>query len=457
MTDRTIHGHATFGDSPEEAASTIRGLTLPDVIDGRYRVLGRVGAGTMGIVLRAEDLFLQRPVAIKIVEPAADQQVAERFVKEAQALAQVRHENVVQVYAFGRFQTASYLAMELVVGHSLESMIDAHAQNGATIALPRATAILRAMAAGLDAVHARQLVHRDVKPANVIIEKNTDRPVLIDFGLARKRSASNPRMSITGGTPSYMAPEQAQDPHGTRVTARTDLYALACTAFELFTGRPVFEGNDIFAMLLAHMNDAPRKISAVRPELAPFDDVLLRALAKDPAARHASASEMIEALHARLPLVDESPAIGELGPQVLVVANDTGFRRSLIRNTTQTLKTRGHEIVLEEVTTSSEAVTLGGSHPYDLLVIDDESMAGRTGELVRLARRKNPEVEIVVVSRDLPATLASLGEDAKVRHMVPKPLNVHVLAAVLGRTTLGGNGAESGSESPTSGPRSTRK
>ena len=274
-------------------ASAIRGITLPDVIDGRYRVLGRIGSGAMGIVLRAEDLFLQRPVAIKIVDPGVDPNVSERFVKEAQSLARVRHENVVQVYAFGRFQQASYLAMELVVGHSLESIIDAHAAAQNTVALPRAMAILRAMALGLDAVHHRELVHRDVKPANVIIEKNTDRPVLIDFGLARRRSVSNPRMSLTGGTPSYMAPEQASDPQGLRIGPRTDLYALACTAFELLTGRPEFEGTDIFQVLLQHMNDAPRAISTVRPDLAAFDDILIRALAKEPNDRFASATELV--------------------------------------------------------------------------------------------------------------------------------------------------------------------
>lgn len=434
MTERTLHGHATFDSQSGEAVSAVRGVTLPDVIDGRYRVLGRLGSGAMGIVLRAEDLFLQRPVAIKIVDPGIDTNVTERFVKEAQALARVRHENVVQVYAFGRFQAASYLAMELVVGHSLESIIDAHAESQNVVALPRAMTILRAIAVGLDAVHARQLVHRDVKPANVIIEKNTDRPVLIDFGLARRRTASNPRLSLTGGTPSYMAPEQASDPHGLRIGPRTDLYALACTAFELLTGRPIFEGTDIFQVLLAHMNDAPRAISSVRPELGAFDDVLLRALAKEPNDRFGSATEFMAALDAR---VAHLAAPKPEGPRVLVVASDTGFRRSLVRNTTQTMKAKGKSVACEESESAMDAVALAGGQPFDLLVIDEESAAGRTPEIVALARSRNPNTEIVIVSRDLPATALALG-DNRVKHLVPKPLNVHVLAAVLGRTSLAG-------------------
>ncbi len=431
MSDRKLLD-ATFVDAPQEVTSAIRPMALPDVIDGRYRILGRLGAGTMGIVLRGEDLFLQRPVAIKIVEPGIDQQITDRFVKEAQALAQVRHENVVQVYAFGRFQNASYLAMELVTGHSLESIIDAHGANQSVVELSRSMAILRAMAHGLDAVHAKLLVHRDVKPANVIIEKTTDRPVLIDFGLARRRSASNPRMSITGGTPSYMAPEQAQDPTGTRVTARTDLYALACTAFELFTGRPVFDGNDIYTVLMAHLHQAARKISSVREELAPFDEVLARGLAKNPDDRYASASELIAALEARMPLIGQpKPA----GPRVMIAAADAGFRRSLIRNTLQTMKAKGLEVEIEEVESGTEAVTLAGTASYALIVIDEDSLGGRTPEIVKVSRTRPEAAEVVIVSRDFPATTASLGE-TRVRHLVPKPLNVHVLAAVLGRTRL---------------------
>ena len=415
-----------------ETSSAIRPLGPPEVIDGRYRVLGRLGAGAMGVVLRAEDLFLERPVAIKIVEPSLDPSIGQRFVKEAQALAQVRHENIVQVYAFGSFQQSAYLAMELVNGESLESIIDAHTRQGTTVALPRAIAMLRAVAQGLDAVHARQLVHRDVKPANIIVEKGTDRPVLIDFGLARRRSKSNPRMSITGGTPSYMAPEQAQDPDGTRVTPRADIYALACTAFELFTGRAVFEGDDIYTVLVAHLREQPRRASTLRPELAPIDDVLYRALSKVPQDRHASAGELVAALEAALGRVG-APA--KAGPHVAVLAADSGLRRSLVRNTTSALRGHGHQISCDTAESAAEATALVGSGRYDLLVVDEESAAGRLAELVQLARARQTNAEVVVVSRDLPATTLALG-DARVRHLVPKPVNVHVLAAVIGRLEL---------------------
>lgn len=417
------------GFAPTETPSEIRALALPDVIDGRYRVLGRLGAGAMGVVLRAEDLFLERPVAIKIVEPSLDPAVGQRFVKEAQALAQVRHENVVQVYAFGPFQQSAYLAMELVMGESLENVIEAHAQIGTTMELARALPILRAIGHGLDAVHARRLVHRDVKPANVIIEKGTDRPVLIDFGLARRRSKSSPKLSITGGTPSYMAPEQARDPDGTRVTARADLYALGCTAFELLTGRPVFEGSDVYTVLLGHLNQEPRKVSTLRPDLAPVDDVIHRALSKEPDARHGSASELVAALEGAL------ARVGAPVPTAAVLATDGGLRRSLTRNTTAALRAHGRELRCDPAESATEAASLLSTGRYDLFVIDEESAAGRLAELVQLVRGRNAEAEVVIVSRDFPATARALG-DVRIRHLVPKPVNTHVLTAVIGRLEL---------------------
>jgi len=421
---------ATFETA--EASSAVRALALPDIIDGRYRILGRVGAGSMGVVLRGDDIFLDRPVAIKIVEPSPDPAVGQRFMKEAQALAQLRHENIVQVYAFGPFQYSAYLAMELVAGESLERVIDTHTRTGTTVPLPRAIGFLRAIGRGLEAVHARRLVHRDVKPANVIIETGTDRPVLIDFGLARRRTESSPKLSIAGGTPMYMAPEQAKDPDGTRVTARTDIYALACTAFELLTGRPVFEGDDIYSVLVAHLNAQPRRISSLRPELAPLDDVLLRALSKDPLDRHASVSDLIAALDAGFSRVGAAKAGG---PRVLVLAGDGGLARSLVRTTRSGLRTHGFDAVFETAESFTDAVARFDSDDYELAVLDEESTGDHLPELVRLLRARRPNTEVVVVSRDLPQTARALG-DAQIRHLVPKPVNVHVLGAVLGRLEL---------------------
>ncbi len=416
-----------------EESSAVRPLATPDIIDGRYRVLGRIGAGAVGVVLRADDIFLDRPVAIKIVESAGDPAVRRRFLREAQALAQLRHENIVQVYAFGPFQSSAYLAMELVIGDSLERVIDTHLHNGTTVPLPRAIGILRAIARGLEAVHARGIVHRDVKPANVIIENGTDRPVLIDFGLARRRSTSSAKASFAGGTPMYMAPEQAKDRDDTRITAQTDVYALACTAFELFTGHPVFEGEDIYTVLLAHMTKEPRRVSSLRPELAPLDDVLHRALSKEPQDRHASVTEMVTSLEAALARVTSVRRTD--GPRVLVLASEAGLSRSLVRNATRTLRAYGREIVCETVEDVATAASRWSSEEYALVIVDEDSTSGRLAELVQSFRTRRPGAEVVVITRELSSTRAALS-DAAIRHIVPKPVNVHMLAAVLGRLEL---------------------
>ncbi len=217
-------------------------------VDGRYRIVERRAAGSMGIVYLADDIWLNRSVAIKMIDPAyaADAGTAKLFAEEARALAQIRHENVVHVYTFGKHEETVFFAMEYIDGVTLESIIDEHAGRGEQVDLGQSLLILQAISQGLAAVHKRKLVHRDVKPGNIVIETGTGRSVLVDFGLARRTRSSSPRMTTTAGTPSYMAPEQSRDVDGTQTTAASDLYSFACTAFELFTGRSVFEGDDIY-------------------------------------------------------------------------------------------------------------------------------------------------------------------------------------------------------------------
>ena len=165
-------------------------------VEGRYRIVERLAAGSMGVVFRAEDIWLDRPVAIKVVDQtfAADELAARSFQQEARSLAQIRHENVVHVYTFGRHEGSFYIAMEYVDGPTLDAIIESHAERGETVELGRALRILHAIGRGLSAVHDRKLVHRDVKPANVVIETDSGRPVLVDFGLARGGSLRCARM-----------------------------------------------------------------------------------------------------------------------------------------------------------------------------------------------------------------------------------------------------------------------
>ncbi len=410
-------------------------------VDGRFRILERRGAGSMGVVYRAEDIWLGRTVALKMVDAAysGDEGATRYFVQEARALAQIRHENVVHVYSFGEHGGTYYFAMEYVDGVALESIIDEHGSRGETIDLGRAHQILKAIGRGIGAVHERKLVHRDVKPGNIVIEKDTSRPVLVDFGLARRARSSNPRMTTTAGTPSYMAPEQARDVDGTRTTAASDLYAFACTAFEVFTGHALFEGEDIYQILLKHLNDVPAPISECRPELASFDPIFARALEKDPARRHASIDAFLDEIDkAMREVVTPRSSLRPRPPartpppdalRLFLLENDEGLARQITRAADRALEVPA----IECFTGAADLVGAFERCPADIVVLDEDASASPPLTVVNAIRKllRGARAEIIVLSRSWqtsggPNGLAELG----VREL-PKPINMQVLGSVL--------------------------
>jgi len=429
-------------EAAAEPESGVQPATDPSLIDGRYRIVDHLGVGGMGVVYRADDIWLGRAVAVKLLQPATqhDEEILDDFKKEARVLAQVRHDNVVQVYAFGPHRGSFYLAMEYVAGENLDTIIEAHAARGEPVPRERALSIIRQVAGGLAAIHARQIVHRDVKPGNIVIEAATGRPVLIDFGMARRRAVSDPKLSSIGGTPHYMAPEQATDADGTAVTARSDLYSLACTGFELLTGTPVFEGNDAMAVLSAHLRLPAPRISSRRPELAPLDPVFLRALAKSPNNRQRDCAELVEQLDkaarkigATVPL--SAPA-GELASRLRMVIweRDAAFLRQLVRVADATLRASGDVVEIECVSTAEELFEAVGRDAVDVLIIDDES-AGGTTECVIAGLRSmaaTAEVEVIVLNRDWSADPRRLIPLRACE--LPKPINQHVLRSVLAKS-----------------------
>lgn len=254
----------------------------------------------MGVVHLARDLKRNQTVALKLVSPehASDPDAHYRFSREAAALAAVRHPNVVRVAGVGEDDAGmSFVAMEYVKGPSLEDIIVQHANRGEFVPITRALAIVRALAEGLSAVHAAGFIHRDVKPTNVLIEEGTNRAVLLDFGLARTPARASSK-SIGAGTPWYMAPEQLDDEEARELelSARTDVYALGCTAYETLTASPPFPSVDLDELRDLHLRTPPPPPSTLRPELASLDAPILRALAKDPSERFATPVAFAEAL-----------------------------------------------------------------------------------------------------------------------------------------------------------------
>ena len=262
---------------------------------GQYEVQDFIGQGAMGVVYRAYHAQLARTGAVKVMQAITpDEDSIARFRHEAQAIAQMRHPNILNVFDFGEYQGTPYMIVEYVPGGSLASKL-----SGAQLDQAVALKYLRGIAAGLDHAHGLGIVHRDVKPANVLLEKDNT-PVIADFGLAKLLQGSSLKSmtGVTTGTPAYMAPEQVT---GSHAGPPADRYSLATIAYEMLTGVIPFDGEGLMEVLYAQVHRDPLPPSARNSELSPdVDAVVMRGLAKDPAARWESATAFVDALAAAL-------------------------------------------------------------------------------------------------------------------------------------------------------------
>jgi len=303
--------------SPGPGGSFPAGFEPGSVIAG-YRLEKKIGSGGMAMVFLARDRRLHRWVALKVLPPALtwDESVRQRFIQESQAAAAVDDPHIIPVYDAGEVQGVLFIAMRYVAGGDVRHLLARERQ----IPPDRAAAIVSAVASALDSAHAAGLVHRDVKPANILLDTRPGRPdhvYLSDFGLSKGAFAAplvNTRSGQFVGTPDYTAPEQIQ---GHPVTGRTDQYGLACTAFELLCGEPVYPRGLGVAIIHAHLSEPVPSLRSRRPGLpAAADAVLARALAKDPAARYASCEEFAAALRQGLglPATESAPPPATAAP-----------------------------------------------------------------------------------------------------------------------------------------------
>jgi serine/threonine protein kinase len=264
-------------------------VDVGSVVDGRYRVVARIGGGGMADVWLAEDDHLQRRVALKVLHRrfAQDREFVMRFQREAEAAAGLQHPNVVSVYDRGEFEGTYYIAMQYIEGPTLKQLIDSG------ITLEQAVAVIRQVLQAAGYAHRQGIVHRDLKPQNVIVDPE-GKAVVTDFGIARAGVSEITQTGSVMGTPHYLSPEQAQ---GFEVTAVSDLYSVGVMLYEALTGRVPFEGESAVAVAMKQVSQMPQRPSSIQPRVTPaLDAVVMRALEKDPGQRFQSADAFIAAL-----------------------------------------------------------------------------------------------------------------------------------------------------------------
>jgi len=407
--------------------------TAGTLLDGVYVLQQPIGRGAAGQVWLAEDMLLHRRCAVKVVPPELiggnNEAWRNALRREASAMAALRHPNIAGVYAFGRHKDLHYFIMEWVDGETLATEIERRRQTNQPIPIRRGLRIIAEACRGLAAVHKVGIVHRDVKPTNLMLSKD-GRVVLIDFGLVRMPDGAGPGGAPVG-TPRYMAPELA------RPTERpapedvhlADLYSLGATAYELFTGSPPFPGEGAREVIQRHLSEPPEAPSKRRPDLpAVVDRLLLRALAKKPNERYSSAEDFraaISAVAARLR--PSEPA--STTPRVLVVDDDADFRTFVCSY----VRRLSPDAFLYTAQDGAEALDVARRVQPHLAVLD-LNMPEMNGLELAEALHTSPETQktrVVVVSGDADGEARARFEKLGVISVFEKPLRPTLFMEVV--------------------------
>ncbi|MBV70198.1 MAG: hypothetical protein CMH52_02530 [Myxococcales bacterium] len=285
----------TIEQKPGANPIELVGVTL----EGKYEILSEVARGGMGIVYRGIDQSLGRPVAIKVLFKRynSDNESVERFRREARAMATLDHPNIVPVYAIGHEYGVHYFVMKFLTGWTVSERLKRHRLGLADpFGIEEVRDVLIQLCSGLDHAHRRSLIHRDIKPGNIMIAPDGHTSIM-DFGIVKE--SDNDTLTKTGivfGTPDYMAPEHAQ---GQPPSPETDLYSLGIVAYEMLTGEQPFRGGTPFSLVLKHIKEPPPPLISRRKDLHQnFQDVIFKVLEKKPEDRYSSAQQMAEALSA---------------------------------------------------------------------------------------------------------------------------------------------------------------
>jgi len=275
---------------------------------GKYEIQSILGKGAMGIVYKALDPDIDRQVAIKTIrfdlasEETDNEEIMQRFIREAQAAGKLTHPNIITIFDVGREKDLTYIVMQYIEGPSLQRLI-AH---GEKFTVPEVTKLMEQVCSGLDFAHQHGIVHRDIKPGNILLDKNR-RPYICDFGVARVDTSTLTQSGTAVGTPSYMSPEQVM---GKKVDKRSDIFSVGCILYEFLTGRRPFEAESITTVIYKIINEEPPSINEVKKGLpAGFAKVIGKALAKDPNDRYQNCNQLADDLRNLDKLTDKTIAV----------------------------------------------------------------------------------------------------------------------------------------------------
>ncbi len=433
VTDRPSGPRAQVLPTSSNVARKAQWIPAPgEMLASNYRVTKLLGEGAMGVVLLAKDVRLERDVAIKLIHPdyVASPESHQRFLDEARAMARVRHENVVEIFAFDELEGAPYFVMEYVPGMHVEAWLEQRA--GQPFAIDEAVGILEQVCRGVAAIHRAGTIHRDLKWTNVLIGP-AFRIAVADLGLAR--ILDRPRRDSPGtvsGTPAYMAPEIVLGsvvPPG--MHDRADVYSLGVMAYELLTGHLPFETDDAVEMMTMHVEQKAVPPSEVRPDLpVAFDGAILRAMEKSPARRTVSP----DAFRRELLAARETASQSAGGGLRLLVADDDEAFASLVAESLSFAFPGSELVVVQDGTAALAAVD---ERPCALAVIDLD-MPGLNGIELTAAFRATPKSEsmpIIVATATGGAPDWRLLQSLGAAGFLVKPIDAMALVA-LARSTL---------------------
>ena len=350
-----------------------------------YRLEQVLGRGGMSVVYLAEHIRLGRKVALKLLAPALseDESYRERFIRESRRAAELDHPNIIPIYDAGEGDGQLYIAMRLVEGADLKALI----KRDGPLQLGRALFILEQVAGALDAAHERDLVHRDVKPSNILVSEPSDRVYLTDFGVVKHTASRG--LTKTGffiGTVDYAPPEQIE---GLPLDPRTDVYALGCVFYECLTGRAPFDRDGEVAVMHAHLTEPPPRLTTPRPDLPKaLNQVVATAMAKSKDERYGSCEELIDAARDAA-LQRPTTTRRELPPEVFAATSDVASESTSMPPEAE--PSAGPEPVVEIPSAAQDA-----SVSVPAAATPASGPAGRGG--LRL-RRRRPEPGIRIPAR----------------------------------------------------------